>query len=115
MADAAPLALMVIALIAMIIARALMAAARDHVRSRHADWYVRLGEGGNAFRLGGADERARRRLARPLVFGPLPEGPAADPVLKRLSDHLRLSLLAAAVSTAGFVLILVLRAQFAAA
>lgn len=115
MGDIVPLILMGIALIAMIISRAMLAAARDHVRNQHPDWYAQLGAGGGGIRLGGADERARRRLTRPLLFGPLPEGPAADPVLRRVAEHLRLSLLAAAVSTGGFALIVVLRAQFGTA
>jgi hypothetical protein len=115
MGDVVPLILMGVALVAMIISRALLAAARDHVRHQHPDWYAALGAGGGGIRLGGPEERARRRLTRPLLFGPLPEGPAADPVLRRVAEHLRLALLAAAISTGGFVLIVVLRAQFGTA
>jgi hypothetical protein len=110
MGDAVPLILMVLALVAMMIARALLMAARDHVRRQHPAWFEALG-GGQSFRLGGPDERARRRLVRPLILGPLPDPVADDTVLRRLGEHLRLALLTAVLSRAGLVVIIALRSQ----
>jgi hypothetical protein len=115
MANVVPLALMGVCLVALIVARGLIMLARDHVRARHADWYARLGAAGSPLRLGGPDERARRRLARPLIFGPLPPEAAADPALRKMAEHLRLALAAAGLSMAGLVAIIALRAHVAPA
>ena len=110
MGDVVPLVLMVVALIAMMIARALLMAARDHVQRQHPSWFAELGRR-DGIRLGGAEERARRRLVRPLVIGPLPEPAARDTVLCRVADHLRLALTAAGLSLGGLTVIMILRAQ----
>ncbi|WP_333832233.1 hypothetical protein [Rubrimonas sp.] len=110
MTDFAPLALMTMALVAALIGKALIAAAREHVRAMHPDWYAELSAQGSRFRLGGADDRARRRLARPLIFGPLPPGPAADPLLRDLARKTKLAMGALALCSAGVVAILWLRA-----
>jgi hypothetical protein len=110
LADAVPLILMLLALIAILIARALLVAARDHVRQSHPDWYAELGRTQGP-RLGSPDERARRRLFRPLATRRLPGELAADPVLLKVAEHIRLALLTAGVSIAGLTLIVILRAQ----
>jgi hypothetical protein len=115
MADIAPLLLMGLCLVALILARGMVMLAREHVRTHHAAWYAELGAAGSALRLGGPDERARRRLARPLIFGPLPPAAASDPVLRKIVDHLRLAMAAAGLSMAGLVAILALRAHLGAA
>ena len=111
MADAVPLILMILALVAMLIGRALLIACRDHVRRAHPDWFAELGGAGAGMRLGGPDERTRRKLLWPLLFGPLPASVSHDAVLKRLAEHLRLALMTAGFSLAGLVLILTIRAQ----
>ena len=115
MADIVPLILMLGALIALMLARGLLAAARDHVRAAHPDWFETLGSGGWGLRTGGPDERARRKLTRPLLLGRLPRGPDADPVLRRLAEHMRLMLLAALLCLLGLGLIIWLRGAGAAA
>ena len=110
MNDIAPLALMVMALIAAVIGKALIVAAREHVRAMHPDWYAELSAGGSRLRLGGPEERARRRLARPLIFGPLPPGPAADPLMRDLARKTRLAMGTLALCVGGVIAILWLRA-----
>jgi hypothetical protein len=112
MADIVPFALMGLALVAAFIAQALLMAAREHVRSQHPDWFAELSSGGGGFRLGGPDERARRKLARPLLFG-LPAAQRGDAALKQLAERFRLALLTVAASMGGVVLIIALRAAAA--
>lgn len=111
MGDAAPFALMALALLSAFAAQALALAAREHVRARWPDWFAELSRGGG-LRIGGPDDRVRRRLARPLLFG-LPPGPREDPALARLAERFRLALLAVALSTLGLVAIIALRMQAA--
>lgn len=113
MADAVPLILMVLALVALMIGRALLIACREHVRRVHPDWFAELGGAGPGVRLGGPAERARRKLLWPLLFGKLPGAAGEDAMLKRMAEHLKLSLMTAGLSLAGLVIILTIRAQAA--
>ena len=113
MENLVPFALMALALVAAFAAQAMLLAAREHVRQVWPDWFAQLARGGGGVRLGGPDDRVRRRLARPLLFG-LPEGPRGDPALSRLAERFRLALLAVALSAGGLVLIIALRMQTAA-
>lgn len=115
MGDVVPFTLMGLALIAAFFAQALLLAAREHVRLRHPDWYDKLASGGSGLRLGGPDDQARRKLARPLLWNRLPPGPAEDPALKGLADRFRLALLTVALSIGGLILIIALRVQAAGA
>ena len=101
--DIAFFGLMAVALAAAIAAQATLMTAREHVRARHPDWFARLGAGGPSLRLGGPGERARRRLIRPLLLGALPPEAAADPVLARIAQGLRLAMGVLAASFLGVI------------
>ncbi len=109
LADIAFFGLMAVALAAAVTAQATLMTAREHVRARHPDWFARLGAGGTAFRLGGPDERARRRLIRPLLLGRLPPEVAADETLGRIAAGLRLALGVLAAAFLGVILSIALR------
>ncbi len=109
MRDVAPILLMLMALIAALGAKALVAAAREHVRRMHPDWYDQLAGSGSRFRLGGPEERVRRRIAGPLLWGRFPPGPAEDAMLRDLARKLRWTLGATALCVGGVVLIMALR------
>jgi hypothetical protein len=102
--DIAFFALMAVALVAAVAAQATLMTAREHVRAKHPDWFARLGAGGSAFRLGGPDERARRRLIRPLLLGRIPPEAAADEALARIAAGLRLALGVLATAFIGVIL-----------
>lgn len=112
MHNAVPFALMGLALVAAFVAQALLLAAREHVRLLWPDWFETLAAGGGGVRLGGPDDRVRRRLARPLLFG-LPEGPRQDAALARLAERFRLALATVGLSSLGLIAIIALRAQAA--
>jgi hypothetical protein len=112
MNNIAPFALMGLALVSAFIAQALLLAAREHVRARHPAWFEELASGGSGLRLGGPDDRARRKLARPLLFG-LPERVRGDAPLMKLAERFRLAMLSVAASMGGLLLIIALRAQAA--
>jgi hypothetical protein len=112
MADVAPFALMALALVSAFVAQALLLAAREHVRVAHPAWFEALASGGSGLRLGGPDDRVRRKLARPLLFG-LPPEARADAALARLAERFRLAMLSVALSMGGLLLIIALRAQAA--
>jgi hypothetical protein len=109
MADIVLFILMGLAMVAAILTQGLLAAAREHVRNHHPAWFDELSEKGSAFRLGGANERARRRLLRPLLMRALPPGPAQDPLLITLSDRIRLALACVALGFGGTILLIALR------
>lgn len=113
MRDVAPFALMAIALVSAFIAQALLLAAREHVRRAWPDWFEALGKGGG-IRLGGPDDRVRRRLARPLLFG-LPTGPREDPALARLAERFRLAMLSVGLASLGLIAVIALRVHAAGA
>lgn len=110
MPNIVPFTLMGLALVAAFIAQALLLAAREHVRAHHPDWYAALAGGGSGLRLGGPDERARRKLARPLLFG-LPPAARADRPLAQLAERFRLALSTVILSLIGLILIIALRVQ----
>ena len=114
MENVVPFALMALSLVAAFAAQAMLLAAREHVRQVWPDWFARLAQGGGGVRIGGPDDRVRRRLARPLLFG-LPEGPREDPALAKLAERFRLALLAVGLCAGGLILIISLRMEAAPA
>lgn len=114
MNDAVLYALMCLTLVAIFAAQGLLMAAREHVRALHKDWYATLSASGSSLRMGGPDDRARRRLVRPLLLGLLPPGPGADPQLIALAQKLRLAMLAVALGFGGVALVIAIRAAAAA-
>lgn len=115
MGDVVPFVLMGVALVSAFVAQALLLAAREHVRMNHPGWYEQLVAGGGGLRLGGPDDRARRKLARPLLWGRLPSGAADDAALRQLADRFRLALLTVALSLGGLIAVIALRVQSAPA
>jgi hypothetical protein len=105
--------LMLVTAAAALFARGLTAAAREHVRHRYPGWFEELSAKGSALRLSGPDERARRRLTRPLLFGAVPPEARNDALLQLMAQRLRLSLLTTAVGFAGVVTVIARRAQAA--
>jgi hypothetical protein len=103
--------LMLLTAAAALYARGLSAAAREHVRHRYPAWFEELSAKGSALRLSGPDERARRRLTRPLLFGAVPPEARGDALLQAMALRLRLSLLTTAVGFAGVVAVIAMRAQ----
>jgi hypothetical protein len=110
MGEIVPIILMLMALVAALGAKALVIAAREHVRRFHPDWFAQLSSGGSGIRLGGPDERARRKLAGPLITGRMPPGPAQDAALVDLARKLRLALAALSLCVLAVALIVWLRA-----
>jgi hypothetical protein len=108
--DLAFFALLAIAFLGAVFGQAFLMGAREQVRIAHPDWYARLSDGGRSMRLGGPDDRARRRLFWPLALGRLPPGPAGDPALAALAARFRLAMTAVALAFAGIGIILALRA-----
>jgi hypothetical protein len=113
MGDAVLYVLMGLTLVAIFGAQGLLMAAREHVRALHKDWYTALSAAGSSLRMGGPDDRARRRLLRPLLLGLLPPGPDRDPQLLALARKLRFAMLAVALGFGGIVLVIALRVHAA--
>jgi hypothetical protein len=108
--DIAFFVLLGIAFLGAIFGQAFLAGAREHVRTQHPDWYAQLADGRFSMRMGGPDDRVRRRLFWPLVRNRLPPGPAADPALAALAARFRLAATAILLAMAGIAAILALRA-----
>ncbi|TVQ52113.1 MAG: hypothetical protein EA355_15710 [Rhodobacteraceae bacterium] len=108
-----PILLMVAALIAGFSGQTLLVAAREHVRNAWPDWYATLSGEGSRLRLGGAHERARRRLVGPLFRARFPEGPDGDAALLRLAALFRFSVIALIATAGGAFAIIALRAAAA--
>jgi hypothetical protein len=103
--------LMLVTAGAALFARGLTAAAREHVRQGYPAWYEQLSAKGSSLRLSGPDDRARRRITRPLIFGNIPAEARDDAVLAMMASRLRASLLITALGFAGVAAVIALRSQ----
>lgn len=113
LSDIAVFAVMGLAFVCAVIAQSLLLAAREHVRALHPDWYAALGARGRSMRMGGPDDRARRRLMRPLLLGPLPPAAQADAALVALAQRLRVAMLGVALGLGGLAAMIAIRMQAA--
>lgn len=103
--------LMFVTAAAALFARGLTAAAREHVKQTYPDWYARLSAGGSSLRMSGPDDRARRRITRPLLTGAFPPEARGDALLALMAARLRASLLTTALGFAAVVAVVAIRAQ----
>jgi hypothetical protein len=103
--------LMLVTAAAALFARGLTAAAREHVKQAYPDWYARLSEGGSSLRMSGPDDRARRRITRPLIFGAFPPEARGDEMLALMASRLRASLLTTVLGFAAVAAVVAIRAQ----
>lgn len=115
LSDLALYAVMGIAFVGAFASQGLLLAAREHVRRNHPAWFEELGAGGSRLRLGGPADRARRRLIRPLLFGPLPPEVAADAQLAQLAQRLKVAMLSVALGFGAMVAMIAIRVQLAGA
>ena len=113
LSDFAVFAAMGLAFVSAMIAQGLLLAAREHVRVFHAAWFEELSARGHSMRMGGPADRARRRLMRPLLLGPLPPAAQADAALVTLAQRLRVAMLGVALGCGGLVAMIAIRVQAA--
>jgi len=113
LSDFAVFAAMGLAFVSAMIAQGLLLAAREHVRTVHPAWFAELGARGRSIRMGGPADRARRRLMRPLLLGPLPPAAQADAALVTLAQRLRVAMLGVALGCGGLVAMIAIRVQAA--
>ncbi len=113
LSDFAVYATLALSFVCAMIAQALLLAAREHVRVVHPDWFEELGARGHSMRMGGPADRARRRLIRPLLLGPLPTAAQTDAALASLAQRLRVAMLGAALGLGALAVMITIRVQAA--